>query len=159
MIVAMICITALIGLGVTMINGLLRLEWGSRQVVEDSRALDRLAARFRADCHAATRLVGDGPNEPGSRESLTLERRDGGRVEYRTSGAVLVVTRSHESGEPTILRVRQKTFGTPRLSWERLGDRTLARLSFARPGDGPLRELRIEAVLDRDRGDSQEDVR
>jgi hypothetical protein len=144
-------ITVMIGLGITTINGLFRLEKLNRQTIREGAALDRLAEAFRDDLHAARRPERGATPAPGPVSSLSIARADGVTVEYRADGRVLVVTRSAGDAEPRVERVSLTTLGTPRLAWEDEAGRLFARLSFVRDGAAESRtDLRIMAALGRD---------
>jgi type II secretory pathway pseudopilin PulG len=151
MMAVMAGVTALIGLGVATINSLFLIERNTRQATEDGLALERLADGFRDDLHAAVRPAGTDPEKPGAVPSLGVDLPGGERVEYRTDGPALFITRKRPEGEPRLERLILPSLGTPRLSWEEQDGRRFGRLSFSKSESAPDGgELRVEALLGRD---------
>ena len=150
MLLVIACLTILLGVGVATLQALFRVEQTTRSARDEDRAIDRLAAAFRADVHRATGR-GDGPAG-----AVVLKLPPGERVEYRVEGASLVMARSRSDGPPRTERLRLRWRGSPRLSWVEHDGRAFARLLLPRAEGGA--GLCIEAALGLGRrpGDEEE---
>jgi len=141
------------GIAVTLLATVLRIEGAARDDVHYDAAVFRLAHQFRRDVHAAVALVDDrsqpGDNDDG--QSWRFELPQGRTVTYRLRPAGLA--RTERSGEKVL---RRESFALPpqrTAAIERQGDGDSAILSLlilpATDAAGAT-TLRIDALLAHD---------
>jgi hypothetical protein len=144
-----------IGLVVVSIQSLLMLDTTARRAQDESRALARLAARFRADAHAAARATPPPAEAATPVDRLRFEDAAGGWAEYiATPGALEIRQGRAGAADPTrVETIRLRTAVSPELSVARdpTQARSIARLVWLTPGRpvAPSAEARwrVEATL------------
>lgn len=138
---------------VTTICLLLRAEAGGARSLHGSLMLDRLANEFRRDVHAAERVV---VPEDQPRPTLELTTPTGKRISYSAGSAG--VERIEREGESVVHREDYRLIDGP-IRFEISPEPRLVSLVYARQTptfsgeaveDSPAREIRIEAVPNRD---------
>jgi hypothetical protein len=140
-----------LGICITLLHSLLRLDRAARGHLAETSAVGRLARQFRQDVRAATRS-----NAKPDAAGLELAMPDEGIVEYEARpGSLLRVERK---GDQIVRReaFRVHRGGTPRFATEGENDDLRVSLVLASleespsPGSGPSRAIRIEARMNRD---------
>jgi prepilin-type N-terminal cleavage/methylation domain-containing protein len=150
MVVVASAVSIVMGLCGLTLHAMFRLDRAGRAEIQDGSTVARLATAFRADVRSATsaRIV---QNQDGT-TTLELDRPDMPALRYAIEGRGLV--RTERSGKETR---RRESFAVERLDPVRFErDGPILRLALVRGNDDltrpRMRAIRIEAVLDKDRG-------
>jgi len=144
----------IVGLCVSLLYGLLKLDRVARDHFAEATTRDRLTRQFRLDVRAATRTVPD-PDAAGVTDRLELGLPGGRIVDYRVRNGRIVRDVRNEGGDPVSHEAyRLPSKAEPRFQVRRSDGDVFVTLQLIRPSNPArgrlIRDPGAEALLARD---------
>lgn len=147
-------VAVLAGLGVTLIQSLMRVERSGHALLVESATASRLAQQFRNDVRLARTVE---PNEKNATpvDKIVLQLSENERVEYQTRGHTMVRSVRHDDREVRSEAFRLSSRATFHFEVAEEARKLFVKLLVAyqsgEKGEGAAREVRVDAELGRSR--------